>query len=79
MALCFRQPGNDIVEALAALQIREHKRPVAAHAPGVAVHDLERRTDVRRESILLITSSPLRLMPGPPLRGILSPPATSIT
>jgi hypothetical protein len=30
-------------------------------------------------SILLITSRSERVMPGPPLRGILSPPATSIT
>ena len=41
--------GNDALEAFARLEVREHERPRAAHALRVAVHDLERGADHRRE------------------------------
>ena len=58
---------------------REDERSVAAHLAGVALHHAEVGADERARSILLMTSRSDCVMPGPPLRGILSPPATSMT
>src|SRR4051794_21036794 len=41
--------GHYLVEALPGLEVREHERTIAAHLARVAIHDLERRTDMRRE------------------------------
>src|SRR5258706_4782137 len=41
--------AHDVGEPLSRLEVREHERPLAAHPARVAVHDLERRPDHRRE------------------------------
>src|SRR5262249_14680748 len=42
-------PRDDLVQASAALEVREHEWPVNAHQPGVARHDVEARADMRGE------------------------------
>src|SRR5262245_3872303 len=42
-------PRNDLFEACAALEVREHEWPLAAHQPRVARHDVEARADMRGE------------------------------
>ena len=34
-------PGNDLVDTAAVLEIGKHKRQLAAHCPGVAPHYVE--------------------------------------
>src|SRR6266481_1222324 len=41
--------ADNAVEALAFPEIGHHKRPFAAHPPGVGVHFLQRCADMRRE------------------------------
>ena len=67
------------LHADAMLHLGEDHRPVAAHLAGIAGHHRQIRADGARRSVLLMTSRSDCVMPGPPLRGILSPPATSIT
>lgn len=40
---------DDVVDALALFDAREHSRPVAAHELRIAVHDLQGGADVRCE------------------------------
>ncbi len=61
------------------LQVAEHVRPILPHALGVALHDGERGADVRREINLVDHQEVEPRDAGPPLRGIFSPCATSIT
>src|SRR5262249_734319 len=42
-------PRDHLPQACAALEIREHERPIAAHQLGVARHDVEAGADVRGE------------------------------
>src|SRR5690349_2636807 len=42
-------PRDDVLQAGAALEVREDERPVTAHQLGVARHDVEAGTDVRGE------------------------------
>src|SRR5262249_26047285 len=42
-------PRDHLRQAYAALEIREHERPIAAHQLGVARHDFEAGADVRGE------------------------------
>ena len=41
--------AHHVVDALAALEVREHERARAALSARIALHDLERRADVRSE------------------------------
>src|SRR5882757_7120859 len=58
---------NDPVGPFAGFEVGEDEGSVAAHPTSGA------------RSILLMTRRSERVIPGPPLRGILSPAATSIT
>src|SRR5215475_12793264 len=42
-------PRDDLFQACAALEAREHEWPLAAHQPRVARHDVEARADMRGE------------------------------
>jgi hypothetical protein len=42
-------PGHDGIESKGIAQIGEHKRQVASHFAGVALHHFEGRTHVRSE------------------------------
>ena len=75
----FDQEAADGVQPPALLQIGEHERPVAAHPSASRAIISRDAPTIGARSILLITSRSERVMPGPPLRGILSPAATSIT
>src|SRR5260370_42145923 len=46
-ALVLEEPG-DLIDTLAGAQIAEDERTRAAHALGVALHDLERGADMGR-------------------------------
>ena len=72
--------GGDRLDAFALADAGEDEGALAAHAcgrRGPSPPATRRRAGAR--SVLLITSRSDRVMPGPPLRGILSPPATSMT
>jgi hypothetical protein len=71
--------ADDSVGACARLEIGEHERLVATHPARIAVHDFERGADHRREVDLVDHQQVGLGDAGPPLRGILSPAATSIT
>src|SRR5216684_1704536 len=45
--------ADNAVEAFAFPEIGHHKRPFAAHPPGVGVHFLQRCADMRREVALV--------------------------
>ena len=71
--------GSDLVNAFAMLDLGENEGAVAAHFFRVAFHDLEVRADGRRE-VGFVDDEQIGLGDArPPLRGILSPPATSMT
>ena len=82
--LCFlekgrSQPSREMVVLLASvLDIPLAAQNALLMAAGFAPLFSEAPTSGAR-SILLITSKSERVMPGPPLRGILSPAETSIT
>src|SRR5258708_23069380 len=40
---------DDLLQPFAGLEIREHERPLAAHAARIAVHHFQRGADHRRE------------------------------
>ncbi len=70
---------DDFVHSHVVLHLREEKRAVASHPACVPLHDAEVGADERCQ-IGLVDDEQIRLRnPGPPLRGILSPPDTSIT
>ena len=71
--------GGDRCHTLASPNVGEYEGTLAPHPAAVPVHHFEARADMGARSILLITSKSLRVMPGPPLRGILSPADTSMT
>ena len=71
--------GDDLAKTLTGLQVAEHKRSLAPHPSRVAIHHLERCADHRRKVNLVDHEQVGFGDAGPPLRGILSPAATSIT
>ncbi len=70
---------DDFVKARAVLDLGEDKRAFAAHFAGVALHYRQVGADRRSKVGFVDDQKSDWVMPGPPLRGILSPPATSIT
>ena len=70
---------DDPSDPVSRLQIGEDKRACAAHAPCVATMISRLAPTSGARSVLLMTRRSERVMPGPPLRGILSPAATSMT
>ena len=65
---------DDLLDAVAGADVGEDERALAAHASGVARPSPRGSAPTSgARSILLMTSRSERVMPGPPLRGILSP------
>ena len=72
-------PTAHLVEPLSCLEIRKEIGQVAPHSLAVPIHHGQIGSDMRREIDLVDDKKSDRVIPGPPLRGILSPAATSIT
>ena len=67
---------NTHLDPIALLQQQLARLPLVAILRGLTPSEAP---TIGAKSILLITKRSERVMPGPPLRGIFSPPATSIT
>ncbi len=48
-AASVHDEGDDGVDAVSCLDVREHERTISAHTPGIAVHHLEAGSDQRRK------------------------------
>ena len=68
-----------IVSSPRLLEVGEDEGPLAAHPAASRSITSSEAPTIGARSILLMTSRSERVMPGPPLRGILSPAATSMT
>ena len=66
--------GDDLIDAVALLEVAENKRPGVAHAFAVGVHDGQIGAHQGAKSTLLITNKSERVMPGPPCGGFSRPP-----
>ena len=69
----------DFIHANTSIDLSKDNGSVAAHFAGVAIHHFEVGADVFGKIDLVDHSKSDCVIPGPPLRGILSPPLTSIT